>query len=351
MHSPRLSWGLVVATYNRRDLLLRCVRQALFQTRPPSEIVIVDASASFDENAAAVRALAAELSPAVPVRYERAIRPQQTVQRNQAVRLATTDVLFMIDDDSLMYPTCAERILQVYERPGCERVVSVMAALHPQPPDAATSAVASEPAEPPSRFFALASQVSAGLKGEFYPPFAVRPSFPAPAFGPRERATDNLHGARITVRREVALREPFDEALLFNAHEDRDAAFRFRGHGVLAVVDEPLICHVEAVRDRADARRGFVYRGAWLLNYAYLVQKWCPGRREQARAYALRFARSMLALDFLSSVRTREFHRVSGVRYVKRELLPRLLRAPTDRLSEVAMELSLELRRTGQARG
>jgi glycosyltransferase involved in cell wall biosynthesis len=349
MHPRSLSWGLVVATYNRRDLLVRCVRQALAQTRPPAEIVIVDASTAFEEHESAVRAAVAEHSPTLPVRYERAKRPQQTVQRNQAVQLASSDVLFMIDDDSLMYPACAERIMQVYERPGCEQVVSVMAALHPRPPD--TALVASEPAEPPSRFFGLASQLSTRLKGDFYPDFAERPHFPIPALGPGVHVTENLHGARITVRREVALREPFDEALLFNAHEDRDAAFRFRGLGVLAEVAEPLICHVEAVRDRGAARRGFVYRGAWLLNYAYLVQKWCPDRRDLARAYAIRFARSMLALDFLSSVRTREFHRVLGVDYVRRRLLPRLLQAPSDKLPEVAMALSLELRSTGQARG
>jgi len=337
----RLSWGLAVATYERQDLLVRCVRQALVQTRPPSEVVIVDSSRGFDENRAAVEAVVAELSPGLRLVFERALRPQQTVQRNQAVALARADVLFMIDDDSLLYPTCAERILEVYERAGAEQVVAVMAELHPTPPDRV--AVESEVAEPPRLYFGIASRISAFLKGDFYPPFATLPAFPTPEFGPGARWIDTLHGARITVRRAIALAEPFDEALVFNAHEDRDAGFRFRRHGVLAVVSDPLICHAEAVRTDAAPRRGFAYRGAWLLNYAYLVTKWCPGD-PKVRPYVERFARSMVLLDLASAARTRQFARAAGVLYVKQRLLPKLFAARPEDLSRVMVGLSEDVR-------
>jgi GT2 family glycosyltransferase len=345
--SAPLSWGLAVATYNRLDLLERCVTLALAQTRAPVEVVIVDASAEFDAHRAALEALVSRQAPGLRFVYERARRPQQTVQRNQAVALATADVLFMIDDDSLLYPTAAERIMSVYERPGCEVVVSVMTELHPTPPDAAV--VASEPAEPPSRFLPFASRMSRALKGNFEPTFVPRPHFPVPDLGPGVQPCHTLHGARITVRRQVALEEPFDEALLFNAHEDRDAAWRFRRLGLLALVEEPLTCHAEAVRVASAPRKGFAYRGAWLLNYAYLVRKWCAAQPGAAARQIRRFTRSMLLLDLLSAVRTREFARWDGVRYVRRELLPRLMAASPERLSEVMFALSLELRAKADA--
>jgi|WetSurMetagenome_2_1015567.scaffolds.fasta_scaffold01292_10 hypothetical protein len=35
-----LDWALMICTYNRQELLTRCVRQAPTQTRPPKEVVI-----------------------------------------------------------------------------------------------------------------------------------------------------------------------------------------------------------------------------------------------------------------------------------------------------------------------
>ncbi len=42
-------WALVLSTYRRRDVLMLCLQAALAQTRPPAEIIIVDASADWEE--------------------------------------------------------------------------------------------------------------------------------------------------------------------------------------------------------------------------------------------------------------------------------------------------------------
>jgi hypothetical protein len=333
-----LTWGLAVTTFQRADMLARCVTMALGQTRPPSEIVIVDSSPDAAGTARRIEALVAEHAPGLRLVYEVSAVPNQPAKRNVAVGLATADILFMIDDDSLMYPTCAERVMEVYERPGAESIVAVMPNLHPTPPDRAP--VASEPQEPPSRFIGLASQASQKLKGPFFPDFVERAEFPTPDLGPGTRRVWDLHGARITARRSAVLARPFDGALLLNSHEDRDAAFGLSGIGVLVELKERLLCHAEAPRPGGGARRGFLSRGAWLLNYAYLVRKWCPDHPEAAARQIRRFARGMLVLDAVNAARTRSMGRLRGVVFTQRRLIPELLRADHRDLAAVLMRAS-----------
>jgi hypothetical protein len=44
MPADPLPWALVVATYMREDVLLRCLRLGAAQTQPPIEIIVVDSS-------------------------------------------------------------------------------------------------------------------------------------------------------------------------------------------------------------------------------------------------------------------------------------------------------------------
>ena len=43
-----MNWSLLVATYNRTKALRNCVQFAIAQSRPPAEIVIVDASDTWE---------------------------------------------------------------------------------------------------------------------------------------------------------------------------------------------------------------------------------------------------------------------------------------------------------------
>jgi hypothetical protein len=336
-----LRWGLAVTTYQRADMLARCVALALAQTRPPSEIVIVDSSPDAGESARRIAALIGERAPSLRLVYDVSTVPNQPAKRNVAVGLATADILFMIDDDSLMYPTCAERVMEVYERPGAQSVVAVMPNLHPTPPDRAP--VASEPQEPPSRLIGLAARASETLKGPFFPDFVERADFPTPELGPGARRVWDLHGARITARRSAVLARPFDGALLLNSHEDRDAAFGLSAVGVLVELSERLLCHAEAPRPGGGARRGFLSRGAWLLNYAYLMRKWCPDHPDAAVRQIRRFARGMLVLDAVNAARTRSIGRLRGVVFTERRLLPELLRADHADLAAALRDASQKL--------
>ena len=72
--------------------------------------------------------------------YVKAERRSSTSQRNQGVRAASTDVVFLCDDDSLMYPDCAAEIMRVYDADSGRSVVGVNATNVAVPPDASPEA-------------------------------------------------------------------------------------------------------------------------------------------------------------------------------------------------------------------
>ena len=120
-----LSWSIVVATYRREKILPMALNFAVRQTRPPNEIVVVDASENWEATRDLILSTIAVEHPEIRWVYAEAEYRSSTLQRNQGVLLATSEVLFLIDDDSMMYPDCAERIMEVYEADRDHKVMGV----------------------------------------------------------------------------------------------------------------------------------------------------------------------------------------------------------------------------------
>ena len=131
-----LSWSLCIPTYKRRDVLARCLRLALAQSRRPAEIIVVDASHDWRESQKVLTREIASAAPDIRWEYVQAERQSSAAQRNQAIDLATSDILFFFDDDSLMHPRCAEEIMRVYEADSRALVQAVGAILDDRIPDA-----------------------------------------------------------------------------------------------------------------------------------------------------------------------------------------------------------------------
>ena len=121
-----LSWALIIATYNRHDILIKCVGRALQQTYPPSEVIIIDASSNWQRTKEALASNAVSY-PDVQLIYEPAQIRSSTIQRNQGIDLSRSDIVFLFDDDSLMHLDCAEHIMKVYEADRFGKVVGVRA--------------------------------------------------------------------------------------------------------------------------------------------------------------------------------------------------------------------------------
>ncbi len=129
-----LTWSLVIATYKREHILPKCLKLAAEQTWPPKDIVVIDASPNWVSVKESITKDFEQNHPAIPLVYTKAKFASSSAQRNQGVDLATGDIVFLFDDDSLMYPDCAENVMQVYEADTECAIAGVSARSVPVPP-------------------------------------------------------------------------------------------------------------------------------------------------------------------------------------------------------------------------
>ncbi|MEM6552972.1 MAG: glycosyltransferase, partial [Planctomycetota bacterium] len=251
-----LTWALAIATYQRHDVLMDCVGLALAQTRPPAEVVIADASPNWTDGRDQLFARFCDAYPNVTFIYEQARRPSAAVQRNQVAELATADILFLIDDDSLMHPGCAAEVLDLYELDPDHHVAGI--ALLETPIDPRQSPLAPGQAAPACtspQAQSSAAKPHSGLvrwvrrlldaDNLFIPYDAEFPDHPTPpaiAQAKHVGTRQLMAGKTMTARRELVLREPFSELLDRAANgEDSDMSYRLSRHGaLLTALDAPL---------------------------------------------------------------------------------------------------------------
>lgn len=283
------TWSHCIPTLNRIDILTEAVRLSLAQTCPPVEIIIVDASEAADQHRARIEALVADHpGPRPALHYLASPVRSLTIQRNMAITRATGDILFLFDDDTLMYPDCAERLLSAYAMDREARLSAIAALNTNQPPGTGAAGIEARVQThrglrdrlsgwAPNRLqtWLLKHVLLLDLESRFVPYDALR----YPKLPPLDaRLTDAgvvplrlISGFRMTVRRAVALRELFDEALLaYCPAEDLDNSYRFLRHGSNAVATTALVYHHEAAANRLKRRS---VAELSLLNIAYFVRR------------------------------------------------------------------------------
>lgn len=270
-------YSLAIATYNRSDSLLTCIRLASQQTRPPAEIVIVDASDDWRRTMERALDEVGATLPNLRWHYQQARIRGLTAQRNQAMSLVTTGVMFMIDDDSFMYPECAEHVMAIYDADRDERVVGVgpmesgISPLDPQPPQAENPV----------------GEPSLGLGGRLYwrlqslmmverlllPYDDEYPDHPVPDDVAHlgVAATRYLGGMRMTWRTGPARQVLFDETLKkYAAAEDMDFSYRISRLGVIVNAMRARLHHAQDSSGRLT-RHTRALLG--MTNLAYLYKR------------------------------------------------------------------------------
>ncbi|UWQ23175.1 glycosyltransferase [Jannaschia sp. W003] len=305
----RLSWGLCVATLNRPDMLVRCVEHALAQTRPPAEIAIADASDDWEAHRGRIRETLAAATNGAEVRLVFLGHPEKSSarQRNAALTAMSADVAFVIDDDSLMEPDCAETIMALYDADAEGRVAGI-AGVNVAGDDAAARAVAKGTALKDAGGIRRSARMRAAVRRSGLARWVLKEVLlqsrdriflrydePGTHHGrdtaaalalPGTRYTEFLPGWGMTVRREVALRELFDDGLLaYCPTEDLDASYRWGRHGVCLVAEGARINHVEAAAGRIKRRK---VTALSLMNSAYFTRRNSRRpARDAARFYGL----------------------------------------------------------------
>ena len=324
-----LTWTLAICTYNRRAELLETLGLALAQTRPPVEAIIVDASPDW----AATRDMALVLADrhGVAMRYEKAAERSLTNQRNQAIGLAAGDVLFLIDDDSFLFPDSAAAVMDIYEADPDGAVAAIgLAATATNPSSAATGLQRKQTGHEVIGAAGRVPLLRGAVRWLYTKVLMMRHeetfiSYDAGGFGqpavPPTLAAFDVHavnhipGYSMTVRRAVALKEPFDPLLRYYAAlEDADATHRFRRHGALLVARQARVHHFQTSASRLPRDKVIILQ---LLNLAIFLRRHATALPQKRREYHVMLWRRLVA-EFFKDLLSQRFAlpQVSGVRYV-----------------------------------
>jgi len=261
MSPEALDWGLVLATYQREALLPKCLRSAAEQTRPPKEIIIVDASPGWERSRKQILHELAPQYPAIAWQYVQANRTSLPTQRNQGIALATADIVFFIDDDSLLYPDCAEEILRIYARDTAHQVVGIMTMPEALPPPSAPSSGQPNPLASLTKTkkhqlkFTLKSRIEHLLRSSTtFPPYDFsypKHTFPETLKELAVHGIPTLFGFGMTFRRKIFEKIRFEEVLEnYAANEDIDISYRAARHGMLMQSLKARVYHLQASSGR-----------------------------------------------------------------------------------------------------
>jgi glycosyltransferase involved in cell wall biosynthesis len=256
MTPKSLAWSLVVCTFKREKILPRCVRCALASTRRPSEVIIVDASPYWQTTRDAVLGEFEAANPDVNFVYVAARRASLTAQRNQGLEMTTGDVAFMLDDDSLLFPDTAERIMAVYDADTEKEIVALTPRFVAEVPDAHLNVVT--PGLPAQGHVggdeSRAGAVRRLLRGLLWsdqmllPYDGVDPVRPIPEkFRPFNLVPSKFSTGSATFRTASVREARFEEMLeRYAAGEDWDISERIKHRGRIAFCLDARQCHLEA---------------------------------------------------------------------------------------------------------
>ncbi len=324
-----LTWAPCIATLNRHDALMTALSLVLRQTRPPIEIIVVDASDDWQAGRARAEALLAGRPDLRLVYVTSPVRSSAT-QRNLAIELATADVVFMIDDDSFLHPTCAEELMAVYDADQHGEVAGV-SALHVSENPAQIEGVGTASLERKATGrrslgklsrMVLSTRVGRWINREIL--FQNHDMLFIRYDEPRERripdtvshldvtATAFMPGSGMSCRRSIALLEPFDTTLrYYAAFEDFDFAYRVARHGALLRARKARLHHFEAAAGRIKRKKVIAFQ---LMNMAVFLKKNSPSPDDFRLRYRVMLWRRLVA-EFLKDGLSRrwEFPQVAGV--------------------------------------
>lgn len=322
------TWALGIATYNRRDVLMQCLKLAAAQTRPPQEIVVVDASQDWEQSRDLMMSELAPNYPTIHWVYEQARRPSAAVQRNQASELATADVVFLFDDDSFMYPDVAEHLLKIYDADAKMEVAGVAAALAGKPPSEAGDEKAVQEIEAArvaptvKQYSPIAKLVRRLLNADHmfvpydqgFPGHFIPDSLKHLRVGKRQL----MAGMTMTVRRAWVVEERFSEILADRGPEDSDVSYRLSRRGAILTALDAKVFHVGSPSGRFSSfsREALGYLGPIVLHRLHSSDL-KRTRREQKS-----MLRRRMLVGLIKDIQSKEFDlpRFKGTRFAMRHM-------------------------------
>jgi glycosyltransferase involved in cell wall biosynthesis len=278
--TEKLDWGLVIATYKREAILPRCLRLAAQQTVPPKEIIVVDASPDWEKTRTKIMQELAAKYPTIDWKYVQAKRASSATQRNQGVDLATADILFLIDDDSLMYPDCAQEVMHIYAHDTTHKVIGIKCINALLPPDRPVQTDDKRKSNLSDKTKVILRKLRGGVVRLLERLTNTKESFiPYNFVLKKQTLPDELKNmaacplpwmpcAYMSIRREVIEKIPFDDILIrYAVFEDFDVCCRASRFGMILHALKARIWHTTASHSIVSR---FTRTVVWGLNSAVL---------------------------------------------------------------------------------
>lgn len=256
---PKLSWGLIVITYNRAEFLVECLKHTLNQSRPPSEVVVVDASDYWEKTYEEMKEVYAEHWENVRLVYEPAKVRSIPFQRNQALDLAQADIVFSLDDDIYMEPDAAEIIMEGYEADEKEEVSMIGGHFTEAHPD--ESVPVHEEATPVVQEGGLVNKIKGRLEQSLtleshFVPYGKVVRFIDPPQQLKDQGiypSGLINGGRTTFRRKFGVKSRWSTLLRYYAtHEDSDFSYRMSYFGLIATAPKAGFFHADGAEARPN---------------------------------------------------------------------------------------------------
>ena len=127
MATPRIS--VVIPTYNRAQMVCKCIRSVLATGYPELEVIVVD-DCSPDDTGDVLRET---FGHDIRVKYIRNEKNSfQAVSRNRGRKLAQGEYLFFLDDDNLVHPDIFVELIKAFEAKPRAGLIAPMA-VHQRP--------------------------------------------------------------------------------------------------------------------------------------------------------------------------------------------------------------------------
>jgi len=258
-----LTWGLIICTYNRADFLFESIRYALNQSRMPTEIAIVDASDYWQETRDRLLELYPDHWNSVKLTYQPAKVRSIPFQRNQALELTTSNVIFSLDDDIYLEKDAAENIMLAYDSDKENEIAIIGGQFTDSAPD-----VENHPAELESRNDLATHSFLSSLKSRLENALTLQNHFVP--YGPPVRDDEPpssinsvkllksglMNGGRTTFRRDYGIQCKWSELLRYYAtHEDSDFSYRMSFYGKVLVARDAGFFHADGAEDRPNRFR------------------------------------------------------------------------------------------------
>ncbi|MCR9059420.1 MAG: glycosyltransferase family 2 protein [Roseibium album] len=277
MSNNSTEYSIVIVTRNREKALGLSIPLMLAQTRPPSQMIVVDSSDTPELSRAVVEANAKRFDFEIEYHVS---EPGMTKQRNIGLALVKHEVVMFPDDDSLMFDDTMAGIMEIYDRDEEGVVGGVCSAEATQLPESVRSKAQetyNQNSEDKLR------KAVAGIR--FYverhaikSPFIVvarqkMAKLPIPGWLDEFNAVrvEWATGFRMSFRTALIREISFDEKLgRYAAYEDTDVSFEVLDSKLLIGANRAQIYHYKSPEQRSN---GYSMGIILVLNMAYVIAK------------------------------------------------------------------------------